>query len=293
MDILARALDIAAEHAPADPITAGAVDLRQARIREADDAVTRKRCERYELGVVIDHLVVDLVGEHQDAAVCGNVGDLLERFPVVDSTARVIRVDDHDSAGSVVNEFAELRRVRHEVVLRQAVVIPWHAAVQHDRRGPQRVVGTGHEDLVARVQQRPQRQVDQLADAVADEHLVGADIVDAAVLLLHHHRLARRENALLVTVRFRLAEVLDHRQPHGLRGSETEQTGVTDVQRYDFVTALLEFVRVVGELAADLVLDLAERAAGGDAAGGSLALVQGRNVQIVPACLSLEMVFAE
>jgi hypothetical protein len=53
---------------------------------------------------------------------------------------------------------------------------------------------------------------------------------DAAILLLHDHGLPGREYSFLVTVSFGLAEVLDHREPHRLRSSESEQARVADIQ---------------------------------------------------------------
>ena len=79
------------------------------------------------------------------------------------------------------------------------------AGIEIHGRGPQRVVGTRHQHLVAGIQQRAQREVNQLAHTVADEHLFGRDPAHAALLLLHHHRFARRENPLLVHVSLAVA----------------------------------------------------------------------------------------
>jgi hypothetical protein len=55
-----------------------------------------------------------------------------------------------------------------------------------------------------------------------------------------------------MAVGFRLAEILDHREPHRLRRPESEQSWVAYIQRNDLVTPLLELVSMIGELAANL-----------------------------------------
>src|SRR5699024_7492241 len=64
------------------------------------------------------------------------------------------------------------------------------AAGQRHRGRPQRIVGSGHEDLVAGIAQCLQAQGDELADAVAEEDLVGAEIVDPAGLVVLDDRAA-------------------------------------------------------------------------------------------------------
>ncbi len=129
-------------------------------------------------------------------------------------------------------------------------------AIERNRRTPERIIRAGHEDFVAGIEQRTQRQVDQFAYAVTDEHLLRADAVNAATLLLHDDRFARREYALLMAVRFCLAEVLDHREPHRLGRAKTEQAGITDVQRDDLVSALLQFQSAICQLAPNLVTNV-------------------------------------
>ncbi len=117
--------------------------------------------------------------------------------------------------------------------------------------------------------------------------------MDAAVLLLHHDRFASGEDTFLVAIGFSLAEVLDHREPHRLRRSESEQAGVADVQRDDLVTSFFQFVRMIGQLTANLVLHVAQRVARSNSSGWPLALFQCCNAQIVPAFFSREIVSAE
>ena len=116
------------------------------------------------------------------------------------------------------------------------------AAGDDHRRGPERVVRRREQHLVARLEQRLHRHEDQLGDAVAHEHVLGGDAGDAARLRVHDHRLARREDALLVAVALGLREVLDHRQAHGLGRPEAERGRVADVQLDDLVALALELL---------------------------------------------------
>ena len=87
---------------------------------------------------------------------------------------------------------------------------------------------------------------------------------DAARLLLHDHRLARREDALLVAVAFRLGQVLDHRQAHGLGRAQAEGARVADVQRDDLVALALELVGAPCQASADLVAHVLQALARAD-----------------------------
>ena len=146
------------------------------------------------------------------------------------------------------------------------------AGIEIHRGGPQRIVGARHQHLVAGIQQRAQGEIDQLAHAVADEHLFGRDPAHSALLLLHHHRFARRENALLVHVSLAVAQVLDHRQAHGFRGSEPEGVGVADIERHDVVAQPLQRQRAPRQLAANFIANVGQAVAGAD----GFALCHGR-----------------
>ena len=50
-------------------------------------------------GVVVEDLVVDLVGEHDQVPLAGQFDDAVEHLARVDGAGRVVRVDDHDGLG--------------------------------------------------------------------------------------------------------------------------------------------------------------------------------------------------
>ncbi len=154
----------------------------------------------------------------------------LERLARIHRAGRIVGIDDDDRSRPRRNQRLDLLGIRFEAALRPAGVVHRAAAVQIHCGSPQRIIGTRHQNFIVIGEQRAQYQIDELADAVADEYLLGADSAHAAILLLHHHRFARRKNALLVTVAFAVTQVLDDRQPHRLRGAKSEYARVADVQ---------------------------------------------------------------
>ena len=100
MLVVGRPVEVAAEYAPPDPIAAGSVHLRKARIAEAD-RILHERRHRYEFGVVIDHLIVDFVSHHNETTPLCQRHDCLEGFTIIDRATRVVRVDDDDRARSI------------------------------------------------------------------------------------------------------------------------------------------------------------------------------------------------
>ena len=257
LDVVAGMLPLAREHEPAHPQAAGPVDLAQSRERQTE-RVAGERGEGRELGAVVEHLVVDLVGTEHEVPPLGDPRERLEHLPRVDGARGVIGVDDHDRPGLVGDETLDLLGIGHVAPLGAAGVVDGLRPVDHHARRPEREVGARHEHLVARIEQGPHRQHDQLGDAVADEHVVGGDVHHAPILLLHHHRLAGREDALLVRVGVGLVEVLDDRHPHRRGHPEAEGAGVADVELDDVVPLPLELLGAAGERPADLVADLVE-----------------------------------
>src|SRR6202042_2440698 len=101
-----------------------------------------------------------------------------------------------------------------------------------------------------------QRQVDELAHTVADEYFLGRHPFDAALLLLHDDGFAGGEYALLMHVAFAHAQILDHRETHGLGRTKSKGVGIADVERHDVVSQPLHVERTARELAADLVANV-------------------------------------
>src|SRR5207253_6801508 len=94
--------------------------------------------------------------------------------------------------------------------------------------------------------------------------VTGVQTCALPILLLHDHRFTRRKDALLMAVPFRLREVLDHGESHGLGRTQAEGSGVADVEGDDLVALALELVRAPREAPADLITHVPEAVAGAD-----------------------------
>ena len=188
----------------------------------------------------------------------GDPHERREHLAAVDRARRIVRIDHDERARARRDQRLERHQVRVEVLRLGARIVDRLAAVEHRRGGPERVIRARDQHLVANVEQAAQREVDELAHAVAHEHVVGAHVRDAAALLLHHDRFAGREDALLVAVGLARGEVLDHREPHRLGRAQPEEPRIADVQLDDLVALMLELERAPRELAADLVADVFE-----------------------------------
>ena len=151
--------------------------------------------------VAVEHAVVDLVGE--DRRCLRRLGDAHQRLDDlarIDRAGGVVRIDDDERLAARADQARDLVGVGDERRLGTARVVDRLAAGDDHRGGPQRIVRRRQEHLVAGLEQRLHRHEDQLGDAVAHEHVVGGDAGDAARLRVHDHRLARREDALLMAV---------------------------------------------------------------------------------------------
>ncbi len=82
------------------------------------------------------------------------VDDCSKRIPIIDRTARVVRVDDDDGLGLVADQALDVVKIRHEPPFDVTHVVSDLAAIERCGSSPQRVVGAGHEDFVAGIQQR-------------------------------------------------------------------------------------------------------------------------------------------
>ena len=124
--------------------------------------------------------------------------------------------------------------------------------------GPQRVVRRRQQQFVALVQQRVGGHGDQLAGAVAQVDVVERDALDALLLRVVHHRLARGEDALAVRVARRVRQVADHVLLDLLGRVEAERGEVADVQLDDLVALFLHLAGGVHDGPTDVVQDVGQ-----------------------------------
>ena len=216
-------------------------------------------------GPVEGDLIVDFVGKNHEPVFLGELRDLLQDLTRVYGTGWVVGVNEDDRARAGSDEPANLCRIGDKTVFWMTGVVDSLAGMKRRGRGPERIIGAGNKDFIARLQQCRETEKNELRDPVSHENVVRRHIANPAGLLLHDHRFACRKNSLLITVRVRLPEVFDHRQAHGLRCPEPERSRVADVQFDDLIASLLQFAGAPGEGTADFVLYALETGTGGDA----------------------------
>lgn len=112
--------------------------------------------------------------------------------------------------------------------------------------------------LVTGFQQGTQAEVDQLADAVADEHPFRRGTGRTTTALLRGNCFARPRQALLLAIRFAQRQSLGDRLTNMCGRCEAEGTRIADVQADDFAAFGFEFAGAMTERAADFVSDLME-----------------------------------
>ena len=190
-------------------------------------------------GAVVEDLVVDLVGEQHQVVLAGQLDHAFQHFPGIHRTGGVVRVDDHHRPGVRRDLRLDVFEVRPPVGLLVAQVVHRLAAGEADGGGPQRVVGSGDQHLVAVVQQRLHGHHDQFRHAVAEVDVLDADALHLLLLVILHHCLARAEQTLGVAVALGGRQVADDVLENFLGSFETERRRVADIQLEDAVTLFL------------------------------------------------------
>ena len=235
LEVAVRLVQRSGDRQPAGTVAGDPVGLRQPGEGQAQNIVAGERGHVDQFDAVVGDLLVDLVGEDDEAVAAGDVRDLLQRLLRVHRTGRVVRVDDDDSAGAFGDPGFEVVEVRLPGVLFRAAVVDRGAAGQRHRGGPQRIVRAGHEDFVVRVAQGLQAQGDEFADSVAEVDLVGAEIVDAAGLVVLDDGTAGRQDPPRVRIPLRHGKVRGDVLDDRLGGFESEGGRVADVELEDRV----------------------------------------------------------
>ncbi len=82
------------------------------------------------LDAVIQHLVVDLIGQDDKFMLACNIHNLFEQLVGVQRTCRVVRVDDNDGLGFSRNARADIFGVRHPAIVFVAQIVHRCAAGQ-------------------------------------------------------------------------------------------------------------------------------------------------------------------
>src|SRR5690606_20075990 len=189
-----------------------------------------------------------------------------EQFARIRRAGRVVGVDQHDcpdfSARARGHQRLDLVRVGQEAVGHLAAVVDRAAVVEDRGRRPQRVVGRGQQDFVAGIEQAAQRQVDQLAHAVADEGPFRRGVGRAAAAMEGGDRLARGRQTLLVGIGIGVGDAVGDRALQVRGRAEAERAGIADVELDQGPALGLELAGPAGQFAADFVSDFGQAFAG-------------------------------
>jgi len=188
----------------------------------------------------------------------GDLDHFKQELAAVDGAGRVVGVDQHQAAGARGDAGADVVEIRIPVGPFVAAIVHRMAAGEGHCRRPQRIVGGGHQHLVAVVEQRLHRHHDELAGAVADVDVVDVDLAHPFLLVVLHHRLAGREEPLGVTVALAERHVEDHILDDLFRRIETERGRVADVELDDAVAFVFETASFFMHRAADVIADIVE-----------------------------------
>ena len=243
----------AGDDEPTRPVTGHAVGLGQPVERQRQHVGGHRR-HRDVLGVVVEDLVVDLVGQQHQFVLAGQVGDLVEHLAAVHRPGRVVRVDHDDRLGAVGDLGLQIRDVGLPALRLVAQVVHRGAAGQGRRRRPQRVVRRRDQHLVAVVQQCLQRHRDQLGDTVAEVDVVDVEAGEPVdEFIAGEHRAAGADDALGVRIALRIGQSLDDVAHDHIGRLEPERRRVADVQLQDAVPLGLQPGGVLVHRAADLV----------------------------------------
>ena len=220
------------------------------------------------LSVVVEHPVVDLVGQQEQAVAAGQLDQPGQHRTGVDRAGRVVGVDDHERLGALGDPGLDVGQVGVPAVGLVGQVVHRGASGQADRRGPQRVVGRRHQHLVAVVEQRLHRHDDQLGHPVAQVDVVDVKGGEARhVLVAGDDRAAGRRDAPGVGVALGVGQGGDDVPHDRVGGLEAEGARVADVELQDAVALGLEPGGVGVGRAPDLVDDVLELARLAEQAG--------------------------
>ena len=223
--------------------------------------------QRLEHRIVVKDLVVDLVAQQQQAMPCGYSHQPLQQRGRVYRTRRVVRVDQHQRTGARRDQRLDFVGVGQVAVGRGAAVIARPAAVQDCRGAPQRIVRAWQQHFVIGLQQGAQADVDQLADAVADEDALRVDVACTTGALLGGDGVARHLQALLVAVAFAFMQMAGD-GPAQIRWClEAVAAEVADIELDDFLAGRFHVARAARQCAANLVTHLGQMRTGHDGAG--------------------------
>ena len=125
-------------------------------------------------------------------------------------------------------------------------------------RRPERIVRAGDQNLVAIVEQRVHRKLNELGHAVARVDMLHLNVGQALDLRILHDRLARGEQATRVGIAFAVGQLLAHVLDDLIGRAKTKGGGVANVELEDALALVLHTGGLVDDRTAHVIQDVIE-----------------------------------
>ena len=223
--------------------------------------------------------VVDLVARDVDTGVLGDLGQRAQVCLAENRAGRVAGRVDHDRLGPRPDGSANLVGAVSEAVLGTHGNQLGDAAEEGDVVGIRRIAGVGHDDLVARVEQRAKEQEHGRRGALRDDDRLGID-VDPVVGAVP---LGERVSQVRVAERLRVVgAAIGHRGLGRARDDRRRrEVGVADLKPHDVAAGRLELLGACDQIHHDERADglRAVRDVGQDRLLGALCRIPARFVR--------------
>ena len=256
-DEVAHTALVARKHHPANAIARDHVRLGKAAKGDTGQ-IGGERGNRDVLVAVHAQAVVDLIGkDHQLMPAC-NLDDALEHLARIDRTRGVVGVDDDEGFGRARDLGLHILQVGIPIRLFIAQIMYGMTASKGCARRPERIVGAGDQNLVAIVEQRVHRKLNELGHAVARVDMLHLNIGQALDLRILHDRLARGEQAARIGIAFAVGQLLAHVLDDLIGRAETEGRRVTDIELEDALALVLHTGGLVDDGTAHVIQDVIE-----------------------------------
>ena len=160
----------------------------------------------------------------------GNIDNLLQQFLRIKRSGRIIWIDDDNCFGLIRDFRADIVDIGIPFGFLITDIMHGGTASQIHTGGPQRIVRRRHQHFVAVVQQCGQRQIDELADAIASKDIIDGDVWNILELCILHDGFACREQTLGRRISFGLRELLCHIIHNFIRSPESEWRRIADIE---------------------------------------------------------------
>ena len=186
----------------------------------------------------------------------GDLRDLHQNFVAVHHARGIVRIDNQDRLGAVADFAANIVRIGVPVVFRVAAVEVRHAAAEIGVVAPQRIAGGRQQNFVACPDQGGNEHGRRLADAVANEHVIRRDALQAAGGVVRTDGIARLDHAAHVAVGHRPVDLCDQRFAYARRQLKAKARRISGVQLQNVRPRGLHAQRFLIQRAANIGMDV-------------------------------------